>query len=75
MTTANPRTVANPRTIAKPRPAPPPFRLPDPPEDRYDEKMTGADRLGIAGSFHLGRVVILRCPYNRHSGESRNPAS
>ena len=69
-------TTANPRTAANPRPEPPSFRLPDPPEDRYDEKMTGAKRLGITGSFHhLGRVAISRCPYNRHSGESRNPAS
>ena len=54
MTTAKPRTTAKPPTIAKTKPAPlpPPFRLPDPPEDRYDEKMTSAKHLGLTGSFH-----------------------
>ena len=54
MTTAKPRTTVKPPTIAKPKPAPAPapFRLPDPPEDRYDEKMTSAKHLGLTGSAH-----------------------
>ena len=54
MTTTKPRTTAKSHTIAKPKPAPAPapFRLPDPPEDRYDEKMTSAKHLGLTGSFH-----------------------
>ena len=45
-------TTTKPRAIAKPTPHAPPFRLPDPPEDRYDEKMTSAKHLGLTGSFH-----------------------
>ena len=45
-------TTTKPPTIAKPTPHAPPFRLPDPPEDRYDEKMTSAKHLGLTGSFH-----------------------
>ena len=54
MTTAKPRAIAKHPAIAKPKPppAPAPFRLPDPPEDRYDEKMTSAKHLGLTGSFH-----------------------
>ena len=64
MTTAKPHTTVKPpaiakshttaksRAIAKPTPHTPHFRLPDTPEDRYDEKMTSAKQITETGSFH-----------------------
>ena len=57
-TTAKPHTIAKSHTtakshaIAKPTPHTPHFRLPDTPEDRYDEKMTSAKQITETGSFH-----------------------
>ena len=51
-TTAKSHTAAKSRAIAKPTPYAPPFRLPDPPEDRYDEKMTSAKQLTDTGNAH-----------------------
>ena len=49
---AKPPATAKSRAIAKPTPYAPPFRLPDPPEDRYDEKMTSAKQLTDTGNAH-----------------------
>ena len=51
-TIAKPHTTAKSRAIAKPTPHTPHFRLPDTPEDRYDEKMTSAKQITETGSFH-----------------------
>ena len=50
--TAKSHTTAKSRAIAKPTPHTPHFRLPDTPEDRYDEKMTSAKQITETGSFH-----------------------